>query len=59
MVYPKDWRDHMEATRREAVALADEGVIDICQGGNAIDSKKRVKGPIRFRLKPKDDDSGP
>jgi hypothetical protein len=55
-VYPEHWRDHMEATRREALALVDEGVIDICQDGQAVDPTKAIKGPIRLRLKFDDHD---
>ena len=49
-VYPSDWRKHMEATRREALLLCDEGLVAICQAGERIDPQKGFKGPIRLRL---------
>ena len=53
--YPDDWREHMEAIREETLALVDEGIIDICQGGKPISPTQEFKGPIRLRLKTKAD----
>jgi Protein of unknown function (DUF3253) len=49
-VRPGDWRSLMEATREEARQLADEGALELTQGGVAIDHRKPWKGPIRLRL---------
>ena len=40
----------METVRESARRLADEGVIEITQKGEAVDPH-HIKGPIRLRLK--------
>lgn len=46
----KQNKEMMEEVRRAARKLADEGLIEICQSGEAIDPHT-FKGPIRLRLK--------
>ena len=50
-LFPSAWRNWMEATRQEAFKLADEGLIEITQKGNAIDHRLPIQGPIRLRRK--------
>ena len=45
----------MEATRAVAVALAQEGIIDILAKGTVlVPGVDAIKGPIRLRLKLKE-----
>ncbi len=46
----KQISSRMEAVRRDAIALAHEGLIEITQKGRAVDPEN-FRGPIRLRLK--------
>lgn len=48
--HEKQDKEKMEKVREVARAMAREGVIEICQSGEAIDPET-IKGPIRLRLK--------
>lgn len=43
-------KEEMESVRTAARALAAEGLIEITQGGKAVDPQN-FRGPIRLRLK--------
>lgn len=43
-----DWRDHMQAVRQTAVALAKEGLICISQGGLTLVDLDSIRGAIRL-----------
>ena len=45
------WRPLMPETRRIAVQLACEGVLEITQKGQVIEPSSSFTGPIRLRLK--------
>lgn len=47
-VFPDDWRERMEDSRRAARRLVAEGRIEITQGGRVVDAST-AKGPIRLR----------
>ena len=46
--FPDDWRDYMATCREAATALAREGKVEICQGGEPVDPGE-LRGPIRLR----------
>lgn len=48
---PDHWRDLMDPVRHEAFRLAQEGLIEVLQGGQAI-RPERPHGPIRLRILP-------
>ncbi|HEX8911728.1 MAG TPA: DUF2256 and DUF3253 domain-containing protein [Humisphaera sp.] len=48
-VDPEKWRDRMEDARRAARRLVDRGMVEITQGGRAVDPST-AKGAIRVRL---------
>jgi hypothetical protein len=43
-----DFRPHMDAVREAAAKLADEGAIEVTQGGRRVDIAD-ARGPIRLR----------
>lgn len=45
-----EWRALMEPVRQAARRLVAKGVLDITQGGHAVDAST-AKGPIRLRLR--------
>ena len=47
------WRDCMPRVRRLAIQLAQEGRIEITQGGQVVhvEKEEEIKGPIRLRWK--------
>ena len=47
-----DWRDVMDEAREVAYGLADDGVLEIRQGGEKVDGRT-AKGPIRLARGPK------
>ena len=47
---PEDWRALMPQVRDAASRLAQQGKIEIAQGGKAVSSIGPWKGPIRLRL---------
>lgn len=49
MLWPDEWRNHMEEVRLAALALRDEGKVQISQKGREVTDNK-VKGPIRIRI---------
>ncbi len=49
MLWPDEWRNHMEEVRLAAFALRDEGKVQISQKGREVTDHK-VKGPIRIRI---------
>ena len=50
-VAPEDWRSLMTRVRREAVALAREGRIDILRKGRPVDPAAEIRGVIRLRIR--------
>jgi hypothetical protein len=44
------WRELMEPARSAARRLVNEGLVEITQSGNVVDSST-AKGPIRIRKK--------
>ena len=51
---PQDWRALMTQVRDAASRLAQQGKIEIAQGGKATSSTGPWTGPIRLRLPRKD-----
>jgi hypothetical protein len=49
-LFPEDWRERMEDTRRAARRLVAAGLIEVTQGGRVADPST-AKGPVRLRLK--------
>jgi len=49
VLFPADWRKHMEEVRQAAIALQEEGKVSITQKGEPIDTD-RIKGPIRIKI---------
>ena len=49
-VRPDDWRPLMEPARRAARRLAAQGLLDVVQGGRAVDPEA-FRGPIRLRAR--------
>jgi hypothetical protein len=47
-LWPEGWRDHMEDVRMAARRLVARGLVEITQGGRAVDPST-AKGPIRVR----------
>ncbi|WP_313535013.1 MULTISPECIES: DUF3253 domain-containing protein [Arsenicicoccus] len=47
----EDWRELMQPTRDAAAHLADEGVIEVVQGGRPVDVRT-ARGPVRLRRGP-------
>ena len=50
-VDPANWRELMEATRKEGKDLVQENLLICTQKGNPVDPKAAI-GPIRFGLSP-------
>lgn len=48
ILWPDDWRDHMEEVRQVAIDLQAAGKIVICQKGVPV-TDLQFKGPIRLR----------
>ena len=46
---PDDWRPLMPGARDAAAELADQGRLQVLQGGNQVDPR-RARGPVRLRL---------
>ncbi len=49
---PEDWRPLMARVRREAIALAREGRIEILRKGKPVDPDAGIRGVIRLRIRP-------
>lgn len=49
MLWPDEWRNHMEEVRLAAFTLRDEGKVQISQKGREV-ADNNVKGPIRIRI---------
>jgi hypothetical protein len=49
---PEAWQPLMARVRREAVALAREGRIDILRKGKPVDPAAEIRGVIRLRIRP-------
>ncbi|AKT50388.1 DUF3253 domain-containing protein [Arsenicicoccus sp. oral taxon 190] len=45
------WRDLMQPTRDAAARLADDGVVEVVQGGAPVDVRT-ARGPVRLRRGP-------
>jgi hypothetical protein len=43
-----DFRSHMDEVREAAARLADEGVVEVTQGGRRVDIAD-ARGPVRLR----------
>lgn len=50
-LFPEDWRSRMDLTRKVAVKMREEGIIEICQKGEVVPPGREFRGPIRLRLK--------
>jgi Protein of unknown function (DUF3253) len=48
-VAPDDWRPPMPGAREAAAELADQGRLEVLQGGNQVDPRQ-ARGPVRLRL---------
>ena len=48
-VFPDDWRPLMPRIREVAIAMQQEGILEICQRGEVIDPAS-ARGPVRLRL---------
>ena len=48
VVWPEDWRAHMEEVREAARVLMHEGRLEITQQGRRV-SSANFKGPVRLR----------
>ncbi len=42
------WRERMDDVREVAFALADDGELEVTQGGEVVDGRS-ARGPIRLR----------
>ncbi|WP_231426933.1 DUF3253 domain-containing protein [Pedobacter sp. Leaf250] len=49
MLFPDDWRKHMEEVRDIAIALHREGKVVITQKGIPVDVD-HIKGPVRIKI---------
>jgi len=50
MMFPEDWRRHMEEVRNVAIELYLQGKVLITQKGEQVDVD-HIKGPIRIRIR--------
>lgn len=48
---PQDWRPLMPRIREAAWGMADEGVVEILQGGRTVPREQPLRGPIRLALR--------
>jgi hypothetical protein len=51
VVDPEGWRGLMDASRSAASRLVDRGLVEVTQGGSAVDLGT-ARGPIRIRRVP-------
>lgn len=49
LLFPSDWRRHMQDIRDIAICLDREGKVRITQKGIPIDTNS-IKGPIRIKI---------
>lgn len=49
MLFPDDWRKHMEDIREVAIDLHDKGSVVITQKGMPVDVKN-IRGPVRIKI---------
>jgi hypothetical protein len=49
MLYPDDWRKHMQDVREVAIDLHNKGSVIITQKGVPVDVK-HIKGPVRIKI---------
>jgi hypothetical protein len=49
IMFPANWRKHMDEVRQAAIALQQEGKVSITQKGEPVDVE-RIKGPIRIKI---------
>lgn len=49
LLFPQDWRRHMEEVRNAAVDLHRQGKVVITQHGKAIDINS-IRGPVRIKI---------
>lgn len=49
MLFPDDWRKHMEEVREAAIDLHNKGSVIITQKGVPVDVKN-IKGPVRIKI---------
>ncbi|HEY8359743.1 MAG TPA: DUF3253 domain-containing protein [Ramlibacter sp.] len=56
---PQAWRPLMDQVRGVAVAMAQEGALEIRQGGRAVAADKPLRGPIRLARTPAAADAYP
>lgn len=50
MLFPDNWRKHMEDVRNAAIDLHSQGKVVITQKGIPIDIN-HIKGPIRIKIR--------
>ncbi|WP_031530902.1 DUF3253 domain-containing protein [Dyadobacter crusticola] len=49
MLFPDNWRNHMEDVREVAIDLHNKGSVVITQKGTPVDVK-HIKGPVRIKI---------
>ncbi|TLV03980.1 DUF3253 domain-containing protein [Dyadobacter luticola] len=49
MLFPDDWRKHMEEVREVAIDLHNKGNVVITQKGIPVDVNA-IKGPVRIKI---------
>lgn len=49
VLFPADWRKHMDEVRAEAINLQQHGRVLITQKGKPVDTGQ-LKGPVRIRI---------
>lgn len=49
MLFPNDWRKHMEDVRTVAIDLHHKGSVLITQKGMPVDVEN-IKGPVRIKI---------
>ncbi|MCE6988617.1 DUF3253 domain-containing protein [Dyadobacter sp. CY323] len=49
MLFPDDWRKHMEDVREVAIDLHNKGSVVITQKGMPVDVEN-IKGPVRIKI---------
>ncbi|NIP92797.1 MAG: DUF3253 domain-containing protein [Akkermansiaceae bacterium] len=47
VLWPGEWRRHMNEVRETAARMARIGELEICQGGSVVDPAA-IRGPVRL-----------
>ncbi len=53
------WRSKLSAVRRAAIHLARAGHLDILRKGRPVDPTQEIRGVIRLRIRPGNDQGSP